>query len=248
MRILVIPCFNEEARLKVTYIDSCIAEADCKVVLVEDGSTDGTLQLLQSIAASRASSVTVLALSKNAGKAEAVRCGILYAFEQHASVVGFCDADFAVLPTDIARLFKELDSSPNLIGVLGSRIGLLGANIQRSHFRHYTGRIFASFASIVLGETIYDSQCGAKVFRHTSITTKVFSTPFISRWGFDLELIGRVVKLAKLTGVAQTVREMPLESWEERSGSSFTIWRRIKTFTELFAIYQSLKRWPSEMH
>ena len=72
---------------------------------------------------------------------------------------------------------------------MGSRVKLLGRSIERKIWRHYTGRIFATAASIVLGIPVYDTQCGAKLFRAGPEIRSCFEQPFHSRWFFDVELI-----------------------------------------------------------
>jgi len=87
---LVIPAYNEAARLDgAALIALCAARADLRLVLVDDGSTDGTLAALQAIGAACPTQIAVLSLPANAGKAEAVRRGMLAALAGPAEIVGF---------------------------------------------------------------------------------------------------------------------------------------------------------------
>src|SRR5437762_2862299 len=75
--------------------------------------------------------------------------------------------------------------------VFVDRVKLLGRNIQRSLIRHYCGRVFATVASLALGVDVYDTQCGAKIFRATPEMRQIFATPFRSQWIFDVEILSR---------------------------------------------------------
>jgi dolichyl-phosphate beta-glucosyltransferase len=97
----------------------------------------------------------------------------------------------------------------------------LGRHITRRARRHYLGRVFATFASILLRIPVYDTQCGAKVFRATPELRAAIESPFRSSWVFDVELIGRL--LVGSTTVApvplREFEEMPLREWRDVSGS-----------------------------
>ena len=107
MRFLIIPCYNEFSRLQASEVVSCVDNLDCIVVLVNDGSTDKTKDLLQQISLVRPAVIKVLNLERNIGKGEAVRAGFNFAISQGASEVGFCDADFAVGHHDLLELRSQ---------------------------------------------------------------------------------------------------------------------------------------------
>jgi dolichyl-phosphate beta-glucosyltransferase len=178
MNYLVIPCFNEAERLQESEVLKCVNGLDGVVVLVNDGSTDGTLALLQKISSIHTKRIKVLNLERNVGKGEAVRAGFTFAIAQGATEIGFCDADFAVDHHDLSRIFIKLNESLTTYGVIGSRVAVVGSVIERSTIRHYFGRVFATLVSAILKQKIYDTQSGAKVFRVNPIIIRVFSIPF----------------------------------------------------------------------
>jgi dolichyl-phosphate beta-glucosyltransferase len=243
MRFLVIPCFNEEQRLLQSEVKKCVDVLDCVVVLVNDGSTDGTLGILNNLSLQFPESIQVLPLPKNVGKGEAVRAGFNYAFERGATQVLFCDADFAVGPHDLLRICNTLDENTECKAVIGSRIAMVGSNIQRSIFRHYSGRAFATLVSLILGQQIYDTQCGAKVFKADNEVKRAFSQPFLSRWAFDVEIIGRLLRLERSKNNQNLILEMPLRNWLEVPGSKLNLVSQLRTVFELFKIRSSLNKW-----
>jgi dolichyl-phosphate beta-glucosyltransferase len=243
MRFLVIPCFNEEQRLIQSEVTKCIETLNCVVVLVDDGSTDGTLGVLNKLALQSPRNIEVLPLPANVGKGEAVRAGFNYAFERGATQVLFCDADFAVGPQDLLRICNTLDENADCKAVIGSRISMVGMNIQRSVFRHYTGRAFATLVSLILSQQIYDTQCGAKVFKADEEVKRAFSQPFLSRWAFDVEAIGRLLRMERSEKNDNLILEMPLLSWIEVPGSKLGLVSQLRTVLELFRIRSSLNKW-----
>lgn len=241
---VVIPCFNEADRIDLTAIDALVralhaVEDGCRVLLVDDGSTDGTADLLASLADGH-EVVEFLRLDRNRGKAEAVRHGLRTAVASGATVVGYCDADFATPPEEVARLLAVLRGHPEDLAVIGSRVLLLGHAIHRSPTRHYVGRVFATLSGAILGVGVYDTQCGAKWFRAGDPLRRALDVPFRSRWGFDVELLGRLLRSGAR---ADELREVPLDAWRDVGGSKVTARAGIRTLVDLARIRRDLRRW-----
>lgn len=217
--VVVIPCFNEEARLSRAQVRALV-DGGVRVILVDDGSRDGTAALLTSLAEAHPGHVQALILPRNGGKGEAVRAGLREAVRAGATLVGYLDADFATPPAEALRLRDELLSQDADVA-LGSRVRRLGSSIHRRPARHYLGRIFATAASLALGVGVYDTQCGAKVLRVTPALRAALERPFSSRWAFDVELLSRLLRPAGDTPAVPVARfiEVPLRAWEDVAGS-----------------------------
>lgn len=218
---LVIPCFNEERRLDRGELLSLAAgERAPHLLLVDDGSTDGTRGALRALEAEAPGQISVLTLDRNRGKAEAVRAGLRAALASGARVVGYADADFSTPACELRRLLASMAERPADV-LLGARVRLLGARIDRRVVRHYLGRVFATVASLALRLPVYDTQCGAKLFARSPALEAALERPFRSRWVFDIELLGRLLAGA---GGAPPVspdrfREIPLTVWRDAGGS-----------------------------
>lgn len=220
---IVIPCYNEARRLNVqAFRDFFKTASGIRLLFVDDGSTDGTFEVLQQLCNGLEGSVQTLKLERNQGKAEAVRRGILWALDQFdPSIVGFWDADLATPLETIPRFLQVLEERPEIEMIFGARVQLLGRHVQRSAVRHYLGRIFATAVSAVLNLAIYDTQCGAKLFRVGPETRGIFAEPFLSKWAFDVEILARYERLyrGKQQCLSKAVFEYPLESWVDVAGS-----------------------------
>lgn len=241
--VIVVPCHNEEKRLDAERLSSLLSREDLGLLFVDDGSTDGTRKLLTEMAARAPERVRVHALARNRGKGEAVRAGLLQALDSGAAVVGYLDADLSTPPEEMLGLVAVLED-PRIQVVLGSRVSLLGRRIERKRARHYLGRVFASVASISLGLPVYDTQCGAKVFRRGPALEAALGRPFTSRWAFDVELLGRL--LVGENGIPQLGEadfvEVPLHRWRDIKGSSLSPWHMLTAGKDLLRIAWQIQR------
>jgi len=215
----VVPCYNEARRLPVEQFREFLKTADVDLVFVNDGSGDRTVEVLETLRAARPERVTVLDEKVNRGKAEAVRRGISFALDRGCGFVGFWDADLATPLSDIPQFLAVLEQEPELDMVFGSRVKLLGRHVERKAARHYLGRIFATFVSTMLRLPIYDTQCGAKIFRVTRHAPALFGQPFLSRWIFDVEIIARYLQQVGTAAAAKRIYEFPLLRWVDVAGS-----------------------------
>lgn len=243
--LIVIPCFNEATRLERGMVEALLEDARVDILFVDDGSTDATREVLEAFAARTPERVTVHAMAKNVGKAEAVRTGLHLGVDGGGRwpIIGFADADFATPPSELLRLLDALVESDAEL-VLGSRVLRLGAAIDRSPVRHVIGRVFATVAAMAVGAPVYDTQCGAKWFRVTPAFEAAIAEPFTSRWSFDVELLGRL--FGRLPAAVHTrheaALEVPLHAWRDVSGSKLNLTSMAKSFAELVGIWARTKR------
>jgi dolichyl-phosphate beta-glucosyltransferase len=239
--VIVIPCYNEEHRLQDAPILSLLEGPGVGLLLVDDGSSDKTAERLRALQDRSPDRIEVLCLPANRGKAEAVRAGLQRAIASGAALAGFADADLSTPPQEILRLVEVIRAAPEVNAVLGSRVAVLGADIRRKHARHYLGRVFATFASVILRAPVYDTQCGAKIFRSTPDLEDALAQPFRSRWAFDVELLGRLMVRAGDYRSAGII-EVPLRRWEDVGGSKMRPTHMAKAGLDLASIALELSR------
>lgn len=240
--MLVVPCYNEAERLDTdAFVQFLSTAPTVRVLFVNDGSKDGTGEVLERLRERCPESVSIERLVSNSGKGEAVRIGINKALERSPAFVGYWDADLST-PLDQVLDFRNLLLQlPEVIAVLGSRVRRLGANVQRRAARHYLGRIFATCASMVLGLAVYDTQCGAKLFRATDVVKQAFATPFLSRWIFDVEILARISSTTR-DATSRTMYEFPVPAWRDVGGSKVKASSFLIAFMDLFRIRKAYRR------
>ncbi len=238
---IIIPCYNEATRLLAdVFLAYAGQRTDVNFCFVDDGSTDQTRTVLEAMQAQYPNRIEALILPKNGGKAGAVRAGMLHCVGKPFDYLGFLDADLATPLGAIADLTTVLDGNTSLDLVMGSRIKFLGVDIRRNSFRHYVGRVIATIISNILKLPVYDSQCGAKLFRH-GVVDELFREPFISPWLFDVELLARLIKQHGRSVVLTRIAEYPLRQWIEQSDSRISSTYMFRMWYELYRIQQKYR-------
>lgn len=234
---IVIPCFNEADRLKVDVFAEFVCDVDdVELIFVDDGSSDATLQSAQAVSDKAGSSVSVLRLEENCGKAEAVRQGMLWAAQRDFSAIAFWDADLATPLETIPDFIEVLSRHSNVEVVWGTRLPLMGHTIDRDAVRRQTGKLFSASSAAAVGVGIRDALCGAKMFRTGPILDAILARPFSSRWIFDVEILARLDVLLKTTGgvaVQDALYEFPLDEWYEIAGSRLRMTDFLRATVEL---------------
>ena len=142
----------------------------------------------------------------------------------------FVDADGAVPAYEVRIVVETLiaDRGHQWDALFGSRVKMLGSTVNRRASRHYTGRVFATFVSIMTGIEIYDSQCGLKVIRSDAYAA-IAAHLKEKRFAFDVELTLLLIK----NGFK--IREMPI-NWEEVPGS------KVKILTDSIRMFSGVLR------
>jgi glycosyltransferase involved in cell wall biosynthesis len=181
---IIIPAYNEERRLPVTleqasgFLQSQPFEIE--VLVVENGSTDNTLQIAENFASQHPHFHVIKEAAK--GKGLAVRRGML---EAHGEYRFMCDADFSMPIEQIPRFLP-----PALNGVdiaIASREAPGAIRYNEPHHRHFVGRVFNSMIRLLALPSLHDTQCGFKCFR-AKVAKDVFRRQTLTGWSFDVEL------------------------------------------------------------
>jgi len=207
---LVIPAYNEQARLPATLREVMAYVAryslDCEVVVVDNGSTDGTADVVREAIGQFGGRLRLLR-ADGRGKGLAVRTGMRAA---RGGVAIFADADLS-WPLAELRRFPTLISDAAPV-VIGSREGVGARRIGEPSYRHLMGRVYNQVVQWLALPGIEDSQCGFKAFR-ADAARRVFRLQTIRGFGFDVE----VLFLARRLGYG--IRVVPLQ-WEHKQNSS----------------------------
>lgn len=219
---LVIPAYNEERRLlpSLQRVDGYLSAQPyaSELVVVDDGSTDRTAELVRGFAPSAPDRVRVrlLAHERNRGKGAAVRTGCLAA--QGVYVV-FTDMDLAVPVEEVGRLLERLEAGADV--AVGTRLHPGGRDMRSSQppLRRLAGRLFVLVRRLVAVPELHDTQCPLKGFRHQA-AQRLFAAQRLSGWAFDVEILF----LAKRWDLR--VEEVPVQ-WDHVAGSRVSLRPRV---------------------
>jgi glycosyltransferase involved in cell wall biosynthesis len=204
----VLPCYNEAERLPrtlATYLESLPPAPAVEVLVVDDGSADGTAQVAGAVA-TRDARLRVIRCEPHRGKGFAVRTGMLAA---SGDLVVFTDADGSYGPPDVERIVAALGGAPVAIGSRDLR------HQATSPARQLASRVFNQAMRSVLELPFRDTQCGLKGFRRQA-AQELFRRATVDGFAFDAE----VLYLARRLDLR--VAEVAVSA-EERGGSKVRI-------------------------
>lgn len=231
---VVIPCYNESTRLPVAEYANFLRNDDsCLLVFVNDGSTDDTVAVLHHLKSQFEKNVRIVDLAQNVGKAAAVRAGVLHCLENDFEKIGYLDADLATSLEEWKSISGNI--SGDVVFAFGARISKIDNQISRKKYRHYVGRVIATFISEALGFAVYDTQCGCKVLR-ADVAGVVFKDSFLSRWLFDVEIFFRIKNKFGAENMSHVCREIPLQRWQDVAESKVKFTYFFRLWTDLFLI------------
>ena len=226
---IVIPAFNEQVRLPDTLrrVERYLQDTDWafhEILVVDDGSTDGTFDAAAAFAAANPN-IRVLRNPGNRGKGFSVRHGML---EARGEWRLFSDADLSTPIEELEKLWRAVLQSNNEIAI-GSRAldrSLIG--VHQPGYREAMGRVFNAVMRAATGLAISDTQCGFKLFRG-DVAQEVFSRQILERFGFDAE----VLYIASRRHYR--IAEVPVR-WNHVEGSKVGMLTGLHAFGELLEI------------
>lgn len=212
---MVVPAYRESSRVGALLdgVPACsVPGLDIGWLLVEDGAGPEEAAALRALVAERGLQERVSVLARgHGGKGAALAAGLSRGLAEGFELLAFVDADGSVKPAEAARALARLAQSPELAGVIGARILMLGRAVKRRPLRHYAGRVFATFVSLLFDAPVYDTQCGLKAFRADALRRHL-DAPTDFRWVWDTQL------LLSMIAAGEKLEEFPID-WTETPGS-----------------------------
>jgi dolichyl-phosphate beta-glucosyltransferase len=230
---IVIPAFNEDRRLPKTLAEVRRfvgrQQVAIEVLIINDGSTDGTAQVVQ--AETELWPALRLVDAPHRGKGGAVRAGVLAARGQFVAIA---DADLSMPIEQFSRFNAQVFSRCDV--AIGSREAPGSHRYQEPLYRHLMGRFFNLLVQTLLFSGIKDTQCGFKVIRR-SVALALCRAQTIDGWAFDVEWL----VIARLHGYA--IEEVPIDWYHEARSSQIHPARDSLAMTrELLKIRQHARR------
>jgi dolichyl-phosphate beta-glucosyltransferase len=227
---IVIPAYNEEARLPAT-LETVAAflksgsSAFGEILVVDDGSSDGTIRVVERFAVTHPE-VRLLRNPGNRGKGYSVRHGMLAA---QGDWILFTDADLSAPIQELDKLAAAVRDKHASVAIGSRALDRSLIATHQSSFRENAGRVFNLLMRLVVRLPFWDTQCGFKLFEARA-AREIFRRQRLDGFGFDAE----VLFLARLLGY-RTV-EVPVR-WSHVGGTKVSMFQdSLNMFLDLFRI------------
>lgn len=205
----VIPTYNEAENIAA--IAAAVRALDLDVLIVDDGSPDGTGELADHLAAGDPG-IAVLHRAAKGGLGPAYAAGFDWALQHGARIVCEIDADFSHDPGDLPRLVAAVDAGAGL--AIGSRYVPGGGVVDWPWHRRWISRGGNLYARLMLGTRIHDMTAGFRAFAADTLRNLDYASCEASGYGFQVEMAWR----AERAGIAVT--EVPITFRDRKVGSS----------------------------
>jgi dolichol-phosphate mannosyltransferase len=208
--VMVLPTYNEAENLAWIVKRLRSAEPDIEVLVVDDGSPDGTGALADDLAGSDAA-VHVLHRAEKSGLGAAYLAGFAWALAAGYDVIGEMDADGSHQPEQLHRLLDALDGADL---VIGSRWVPGGSVVNWPLRRELLSRGGNLYVRMLLGIDVRDATAGFRLFRRTALEKIDLASVLSTGYVFQTDLVTRCLRAGLV------VREVPIEFVERVRGDS----------------------------
>ena len=206
---VVVPTYNEADNIAL--IARAVRDLGLRLLVVDDGSPDGTGDIVDSVAA-QDPGVAVLHRTEKAGLGPAYAAGFSYALEHGAEVICEMDADFSHDPSDLPRLVAAIEAGADL--AIGSRYVTGGGVENWPWHRRWLSRGGNLYARTMLRTGVNDMTAGFRAFRADALRKLDFAGCEASGYGFQVEMAWRAAQ------VGLDIREVPITFRDRARGQS----------------------------
>lgn len=217
---LIIPAYNEEKRVLPVINNFLGAFSDIEIIIVSNGCTDKTAEFVRSCKDKR---VVLLDFKEKLGKGGAIIEGFKKA---KSDIIGFSDADQAVMPDEFKKLIKYIGEYDAVIG--SRKVKGADITIKQDFVRRFASKVFNIIINLIFNFGIKDTQCGAKIFKK-EVIKDILPRLKVRDFTIDIDLLYNINRLN------YKIKEIPI-NWKHQEGSTFSLKNAPKMFISLLKI------------
>ncbi len=229
---IIIPAYNEEGRLPRT-LGKVLAFLEgqsyiSEVIVVENGSSDGTLEAAREFAARHPNLIVIR--EEHRGKGNAVRRGMLEARGRYRFI---CDADLSMPIEEVQKFLPPAIEDFDL--AIASREAPGAIRYHEPYYRHWGGRAINFVIRSLILPGLNDTQCGFKCFR-AEVVEEIFSRQTLAGWSFDIELL-YLARRKKMQ-----IKEIPIHWYFDPDSKVSAVRDALRMIGDIFRIHLNAAR------